>query len=197
MHGHDPTTTGPTGPRTNTSAAIEMSDRDPSPIARTVAARSCGVLDFEFCRGQWPSPLRRDPSRRRQRYSRPREKFVRFVEQPLRRASKGEVYGTALFSQLRVGKDSASLTAARLWSSTTGHGSPIRNSNFHCGTPRPGNYCETRPDANGRETFAGSQARIRLAIGGRRFRTCGSGFQKNVSSIPLPSRQLAGRYSRF
>src|SRR5450755_2124782 len=40
--------------------------------------------------------LRRDPTRRRQRYARPRHKFFGFVEQPLRRAPEGEVYAAAL-----------------------------------------------------------------------------------------------------
>src|SRR5262249_61608500 len=42
------------------------------------------------------SSLRRDPTRRRQRCSRPCEQFIGFVEQSLRRAPKGEVYGAAL-----------------------------------------------------------------------------------------------------
>src|SRR5579862_7600610 len=36
-------------------------------------------------------PLRRDPPRRSQRRTRPGEKFIGFVEQPLRRAPEGEV----------------------------------------------------------------------------------------------------------
>src|ERR1700746_2341173 len=40
--------------------------------------------------------LRSDPTRRRQRRSRPREKLIGFVEQPLRRAPKRQVYGAAL-----------------------------------------------------------------------------------------------------
>src|SRR5438105_5814993 len=40
--------------------------------------------------------LRRDPTRRRQRCSRPGDKLIGFVEQPLRRAPKGEIYGAAL-----------------------------------------------------------------------------------------------------
>jgi hypothetical protein len=39
---------------------------------------------------------RRDPARRRQRHARPGDEFVRVVEQPLRGAPKGEVYGAAL-----------------------------------------------------------------------------------------------------
>src|SRR6476646_2136447 len=43
-----------------------------------------------------PFSLRRDPTRRRQCYSCPRDKFVGFVEQSLRRAPEREVYGAAL-----------------------------------------------------------------------------------------------------
>src|SRR5882762_5051728 len=41
-------------------------------------------------------PPHRDPTRCRQRYSCPRDELIGFVEQPLRRAPKGEVYGAAL-----------------------------------------------------------------------------------------------------
>src|SRR6516225_4859574 len=44
-----------------------------------------------------PFPLRRDPARRRQRHSGPRDKLIGFVEQPLRRAPKGEIDHAALF----------------------------------------------------------------------------------------------------
>src|SRR6516164_1263831 len=40
--------------------------------------------------------LHRDPTRGRQRYSRPRDKLIRIVEQPLRHAPEGEVNGRAL-----------------------------------------------------------------------------------------------------
>src|SRR5262245_33076227 len=40
--------------------------------------------------------VRCDPTRGRQRGSRPRDKLIRLVEQPLGRAPKGEVYGAAL-----------------------------------------------------------------------------------------------------
>jgi len=47
------------------------------------------------------------------------------------------------------------------------------------------------------ETYQGEAGLHGLTTGGRRIRTCGSGFQGNVSSIPLPSGKLAGRHSRF
>src|SRR5262245_37232707 len=40
--------------------------------------------------------LRSDPMRRRQRGSRPAEKLIGLVEQPLRRTPKGQIYGGAL-----------------------------------------------------------------------------------------------------
>jgi hypothetical protein len=40
--------------------------------------------------------FRRNPARRRQRCLRPGDKLIGIVEQPLRRAPKGEVYGAAL-----------------------------------------------------------------------------------------------------
>jgi hypothetical protein len=44
-----------------------------------------------------PFSLRRDPARRHQRCSRPRNKLIGLVEQPLRRAPKGEIDRAALF----------------------------------------------------------------------------------------------------
>src|SRR5258708_39809098 len=58
--------------------------------------RAITGLRLLFSPWRCPFSLRRDPTRRRQRYSRPRDKLIGFVEQPLRRAPKGEVYGGAL-----------------------------------------------------------------------------------------------------
>src|ERR1700747_2488961 len=44
-----------------------------------------------------PFSLRRDPARRCQRCSRPRNKLIGHVQQPLRRAPKGEIDRAALF----------------------------------------------------------------------------------------------------
>src|SRR4029077_2978384 len=49
-----------------------------------------------FSPGRCPFSLRRDPTRRRQRCSRPRDKLIGFVQQPLWRTPQGEIYGTAL-----------------------------------------------------------------------------------------------------
>src|SRR6266404_601715 len=56
---------------------------------------TCGLW-LLFSPWRCPFSLHRDPTRRRQRYSRPRDKLIGFVEQPLRRAPKGEVYRAAL-----------------------------------------------------------------------------------------------------
>src|SRR5882762_10195440 len=58
--------------------------------------RATTRLRLLFSPWRCPFSLRRDPTRRRQRYSRPRDKLIGFVEQPLRRVPKGEVYGAAL-----------------------------------------------------------------------------------------------------
>src|SRR5207302_5700589 len=51
---------------------------------------------FGFSPWRCAFSLCRDPARRRQRGSPPRDKLIGFVEQPLRRAPKGEIYGAAL-----------------------------------------------------------------------------------------------------
>src|SRR5437899_4032000 len=58
--------------------------------------RATTGLRLLFSPWRCPFSLRRDPTRRRQGCSRPRDKLIGFVEQPFRRAPKGEVYGAAL-----------------------------------------------------------------------------------------------------
>src|SRR6185503_11182435 len=52
---------------------------------------------LRLCFSPWRCSLslRRDPPRRRQRCSRPGHELIGFVEQPFRRAPKGEIYAAA------------------------------------------------------------------------------------------------------
>jgi hypothetical protein len=72
-------------------------------LPHDLSYRACTGIDFPFTLVEAfifalalsvLSSLR--PTRRRQRCSRPRDKLIGFVEQPLRCAPKGEVYGAAL-----------------------------------------------------------------------------------------------------
>src|ERR1700730_1936723 len=65
-------------------------------MAAVMRLRSAMWVVLLFSPWCCPFSLRRDPTRRRQGHSRPRDKLVGLVKQPLRGAPKREVYGAAL-----------------------------------------------------------------------------------------------------
>src|SRR6516162_3166071 len=75
------------------------SRRRPDPLFLTTLSTRRLLFQSMPVGSPWRCPfsLRRDPARRPERRSRPRDKLIGFVEQPLRRAPKGEIYHAALF----------------------------------------------------------------------------------------------------
>src|SRR5215470_15258620 len=67
----------------------------PKGLAQLFSIRVSPWSTFRYPPWRRPLPPRCDPTRCRQRCSRPHNEFIRFVEQPLRRSPKGEVDGAA------------------------------------------------------------------------------------------------------